>query len=69
MSDLTIGLIAFAIFFGVPMIFVGWCFWLTVRNHKRLEAEELPPIGDATETPQTLRNVRRANWGRDRENA
>lgn len=49
------------IFFGVPLAFMAWAWWLlwTAPN----DTEHLP-MGDATDTPQTLRNVRKANWWR-----
>lgn len=69
MSDLAIAAIAFAIFAGIPLTICGWAFLLAVRDRKRADAADLTPMGDGTDTPTTLQQIRRANWRRENEDA
>ncbi len=69
MSDGAIALIAFVIFAGIPLTICGWAFLLAVRDRKRADAYEERLSGDATETPQTLQQIRRVNWRRKNEDA
>ena len=57
--------IALAIFFGFPLLFVGWTMWLIVTGRTKGEAE-VYPLGDATETPTVLQHTRRANHAKPR---
>ena len=52
--------IAAVIFFGIPLAFIGWTAWLIFGGMARYDELE-HPMGDATETPRTIVNIRRAN--------
>ena len=52
--------IAALIFFGIPLMFVAWTAFLIFTGRTKSEAE-IYPLGDATETPRTIVNIRRAN--------
>jgi len=52
-----------AVFFGVPISFVAYTGWLIFTGRTKGEPE-IYPLGDATETPRMLRDLRRWNWRR-----
>ena len=56
--------IAATIFFGIPICLVIYTGFLIYTG--RTCEPEIYPLGDATETPKTLREIRRANYEAER---
>lgn len=53
------------VFFVVPVGLCAWAFALAIRDRLRADAADEQPMGDATDTPRTLSNVRRVNFRRE----
>lgn len=51
------------IFFGIPTMFVAWTMFLILTGRTKGEPD-IFPLGDATETPRLLRDLRKINWRR-----